>query len=151
MVYLFSVSPFFACLPDCKLKIGEEAGKPHKLTLGKTNPWEKSQVGHQLQCGKGWYDELVRSPEILHGYEWDAPKTPVFMCLFIYPWATLLAQMVKNLPTMQETWVWSLGWEDHLEEGTATHPIIDWRIPMDRGAWQATVHAVTKNQTRLNN
>ena len=49
--------------------------------------------------------------------------------------ALLVAQMVKNLPAMQETWVRSLGWEDPLEKGTATHSsILAWRIPMDRGA-----------------
>ena len=43
--------------------------------------------------------------------------------------ASLAAQTVKNLPTMQETWVQSLGWEDSLEEGTATHSsILAWRI-----------------------
>ena len=36
-------------------------------------------------------------------------------------WASLVAQMVKNLPVMQETWVWSLGWEDPLEKGMATY------------------------------
>ena len=42
----------------------------------------------------------------------------------------------------------SLGWNDPLEKGKATHSsIIDWRIPMDGGAWQATVHGVTKGQT----
>ena len=41
------------------------------------------------------------------------------------------------------------GWEDHLEEGMATHSsIIAWRIPTDRGAWWAPVHGVTKSQTR---
>ena len=45
-------------------------------------------------------------------------------------WASLVAQMVKNPPAMQETWVWSLGWEDLLEEGMATHSsILAWRIP----------------------
>ena len=49
--------------------------------------------------------------------------------------ALLVAQMVKNLPAMRETWVRSLGWEDPLEKGTATHSsILAWRIPMDRGA-----------------
>ena len=47
--------------------------------------------------------------------------------------ASLMAQMVKNLPSMQETWVGSLSWEDTLEEGVATHSSIldspDWRIP----------------------
>ena len=61
-------------------------------------------------------------------------------------------QMVKNLPAMQETWVRSLGWEDPLEEGMATHSsICAWRIPMDRGAWWATVHGVAKSLTRLSN
>ena len=60
--------------------------------------------------------------------------------------------MVKNLPAMQKTWVPSLGWEDPLEEGMATHSsILAWRIPMDRRAWQATVHGVAKSQTGLSN
>ena len=43
---------------------------------------------------------------------------------------TLVAQLVKNLPAMRETWVRSLGWEDALEKGTATHSsILAWRIP----------------------
>ena len=47
-----------------------------------------------------------------------------------YSWAYLMAQLVKNPPAMQETWVCSLGWEDPLEKGTATHSsILAWRIP----------------------
>ena len=47
-------------------------------------------------------------------------------------------------------WVRSLCWEDPLEEDMATHSsILAWRIPMDRGAWQVTVHTVTKIQTQL--
>ena len=64
--------------------------------------------------------------------------------------ASLVAQMVKNLPTMQETWVQSLGLEDPLEDGVATHSnVIAWRIPMDREAWWAMVHGVAKSRTRL--
>ena len=56
--------------------------------------------------------------------------------------------MVKNLPTMQETWVRSLGREDLLEKGMATHSsILVWKIPMDREAWQAIVHGVAKSWT----
>ena len=59
--------------------------------------------------------------------------------------ACLVAHMVKNPPAMWETWVQSLGWEDPLEEGMATHSsILAWRIPMDRGALRATVHGVAK-------
>ena len=51
---------------------------------------------------------------------------------------------------MQETWVQSLGWEDPLEEGMATHSsILACRIPMDRGARQVTVPGVAKSRTRL--
>ena len=58
--------------------------------------------------------------------------------------------MVKNLPAMWETWVQSLGWEDPLEEGMATHSsTVAWRIPVDRRTWWATVHGITKIQTRL--
>ena len=54
----------------------------------------------------------------------------------------------KDLPAMWEMWVRSLGWEDPLEKGIATHSsILAWRIPMDRGAWRATVHGVTKSWT----
>ena len=63
-----------------------------------------------------------------------------------YSWAFLVTQMVKNLPAMWETWVQSLGWEDPLKEGMATHSsILAWRIPVDRGAWWATVHGVTES------
>ena len=59
----------------------------------------------------------------------------------------LLSQMVKKLLAMQETRVLSLGWEDPLEKGMATHSsILAWKIPMDRGAWQATVHGVAESQ-----
>ena len=53
-----------------------------------------------------------------------------------YSWASLVAQMVKNLPAMWETSVQPLGWEYPLEEGIVTHSsILAWRISMDRGAW----------------
>ena len=59
---------------------------------------------------------------------------------------SLVAQTVKSLPAVQETQVPSLGWEDPLEEGMATHSsILAWRIPMDRGAWLATVHEVKRD------
>ena len=59
---------------------------------------------------------------------------------------SLVVQMVKNLPVVWETWVRSLRWEDPLEEGIATHSsILAWRIPMDRGTWQATIHGVAES------
>ena len=68
----------------------------------------------------------------------------------IIPRASLVAQMAQNLPAMRETWVRSLGWEEPLEEGLATHSsVLAWRIPTDRGAWRATVHGVAKSQRGL--
>ena len=64
------------------------------------------------------------------------------------PRASQVAQCVKSLPVMQETQVRSLGQEDPLEEGNVTlSSILAWKISMDRGAWQATVHRVSKGQT----
>ena len=82
-------------------------------------------------------------------------KQNLYGWIYIYTWpsglwASLVAQIVKNLPGMQETWVQSLGWEDLLEEGMATHTsILAWRILMDRGAWQATVYGVAKSWAGL--
>ena len=66
--------------------------------------------------------------------------------------ASLVAQMVKSLPAMRDTWVHSLGWDDPLEKEMATHSsILAWRIPMDRKAWWATVNGVAKSWTLLSN
>ena len=66
--------------------------------------------------------------------------------------ASLVAQRLKHLPEMRETQVQSLGREDPLEKEMATHSsILAWRIPMDGGAWWATVHVVTKSQKQLSN
>ena len=61
-----------------------------------------------------------------------------------------VAQLVKNLAAVQETWVQSLGLGRSLEKEMATHStILAWRIPMNRGAWWATVHGVTKFRHNL--
>ena len=62
--------------------------------------------------------------------------------------APLVDQTVKHLPVMWETWVQSLGREDPLEKGKATHScILAWRISMDGGAWWAIVQGVAKTRT----
>ena len=56
-------------------------------------------------------------------------------------WASIVTQLVKNPPAIQETWVQSLGWEDSLGKGKAAHSsILAWKVP-----W--TVHGVSKSQT----
>ena len=86
-----------------------------------------SSAGKQSTCNAGdlgLIPELGSSAEEGIGYSLQ------------YSWASPVAQMVKNQPVIQETWVRSLGWEDPLEEGMATHSsILAWRIPMDGGAW----------------
>ena len=63
-----------------------------------------------------------------------------------FSWASLVVQLVKNLPAMQETWVQTLGWEDPLEKGKATHSsTLVWRI------LRTTVHGVAKSWTQLSN
>ena len=62
-----------------------------------------------------------------------------------YSWASLIAQLVKNPPAMQEIWVRSLGWEDPLEKGKGTHSsVLAWRIP-----WTIQSMGVAKSRTRL--
>ena len=59
-------------------------------------------------------------------------------------------EMVKNPPVMQETQVQYMDWEDPLEKEMEIHSsILAWENPMDRGAWQATVHRVRKSWTQL--
>ena len=84
----------------------------------------------------------------------SSPSFSLSFFFFIYfievqlTWASLVAQMVKNLLAIRETWVQSLGWDDLLEKVMVTHSsILAWRSPMDRGAWWAAVHGVTKSWT----
>ena len=75
---------------------------------------------------------------------------------FIYAyeerWTFLVAQMVKNLPAMQDTWTQSPSQEDFSGEGNS-YPLQYSCLEksMDKGAWQATVHGVTKNWTQVSN
>ena len=82
---------------------------------------QRSLVGYRPWCHKGLdmaIPGLGSSPGEAIGYPLQ------------YSWASLVAQMVKNPPAMLETWIPSLGWEDLLEKGKATHSsILAWRIP----------------------
>ena len=74
---------------------------------------------------------------------------PVWRSLLLH-WASLVAQVVKDSPVMQETWLRSLGQEDPLEKGkgySLQYSCLE--NSMDRGAWWATVHGVAKNRTQL--
>ena len=72
------------------------------------------------------------NPGLLH-YRWIIDLNSFTSYL---PVASLVAQMVKNPPAMQEAWVQFLSWENPLEEGMTTHSsILAWRTPMDKGGW----------------
>ena len=82
--------------------------------------------------------------------------TPSFLVIKQIPkvkfWASLAAQMVKNLPAMWETWVQSLGWDDHREKGMTTHScILAWRIPWteEPGGFQSMGEAMIQLQAIL--
>ena len=77
---------------------------------------------------------------------WASEKRVPGMLLFI--WASMVAQRIKNLLTMQEDLGSILGPEDPLEKRMATHSsILAWRISMVGGAWWATVHRIIKSRT----
>ena len=95
--------------------------------------WEEN--GYKYMCG--WVPSL--SPETI---------TTLFVNLLFPNGASLVAQKVKNLPAMRDTQVQSLGQEDTLEKGMATHSSILSCLEnsTDRGAWRATVHGVAESQ-----
>ena len=80
-----------------------------------------SSVGKESACNAG-------DPGLIPGSERCAGEGIGYPIQ--YSWASPVAQLVKNLPAMRETWIRSLGWEDPLEKGKATHSsILAWRIP----------------------
>ena len=89
-----------------------------------------SSVGKESACNAGdpsWISGWGRSAGEGIGYP------------LLYSWASLVTQQVKIPPAMRETSVWSLGWEDPLEKGKATHSsVLAWRIPGSSKEWDKT-------------
>ena len=106
---------------------------------GHDNPLQYSCLENPMDRG-GWWALIHRVTKSQTRLKWLNTN--------IYLRASSVAQRVKNLPAMQETWVRFLSWEDPLEGGMTTHSsILAWRIPMDRGAWRATVHGMAESDT----
>ena len=87
---------------------------------------------HRPLWARGAGPGIVPSLSLPHwkGKDWGEPALGIHGALHQGLRASLVAQMAKNLPAMQETQVQSLGWEDALEKGRATHSsILAWRIP----------------------
>jgi len=86
-------------------------------------------------CGRPWFDSWARKIP----WRGDRLSTPVFLG---FPGGSDSKESPRN--------VGDLGWKDLLEEGMTSHSnILAWRIPMDRGTWQAAVHGVAKSWTQL--
>ena len=131
--------------------------KQKDMTL-ENEPPQVLKVSNMLLGKSG--GQLLIAPERMKRLGQSRNDTQLWMCLVVkvksnaiknnIAWASLVAQMLKNLPAVRETWVQSLVWEDPLEQGMTAHSsILAWRIPIDRGPWQPTAHGVTKSQTRL--
>ena len=96
-----------------------------------------SSVGMESACNAG-------DPSSVPGSGWCAGEGIGYPLQ--YSWASLVAQLVKNLPSMQETWAWSLGWEDPLEKGKATQL----QYSGLENSMDYIVHGVTKSRMWLN-
>ena len=91
------------------------------FSVGALLGFPDSSVGKESTCNAG-------DPGLIHGLERSAGEGIGYPLQ--YSWASLVAQLVKNPPATWETWVQSLGWEDPLEKGKATHSsILAWSIP----------------------
>ena len=102
-----------------------------------------------------WFDLLAVQRTLKRLLHHHGSKAAILWCLAFFMvqltsiWASLVAQLVKNSPAMQETWVRSLGCKDPLEKGVSTHfCILAWRIPWMRSL-VGSVCGVTKSQTQL--
>ena len=122
--------------------------------MQESHPCRRDELAWSAGAQARWGRRLcVWQPDMGCQSSWDIIESTGrawgLKILWLYSaWASLVAQMVKNVPAMRETWIQSLGQDDPLQEGMATHSsILAWSIPMDRGAWWATVHGIAKSQT----
>ena len=97
---------------------------PYGLTVGDTVGFPGDSEGKEFVCSTRHAGDVGSTPG-----SGRSPRERIGYPLQ-YSWASLVAQVVKNPPAMQEAWVQSLGWEDPLEEGMAAYSsILAWRIP----------------------
>ena len=123
--------------------------QPAKLFCPWDSPGKNTGVGchallQQIFATKGW-NPWLRSPALAGRFSTTSATLEALLqihqlvksiTLWLLFWASQVAQRVKNLPAMQETWVQSLGWKDPLEKGRATHSsILAWRIPWRKEPW----------------
>ena len=108
--------------PGSFLRLGRSPEK------GNGNPLQYSCLENPMD--RGAWQATVHG--VVKSRIWLSNLTELTNCYVCLIWigASLIPQTIKNTPVMQETWVWSLGWEDPLEKGMAAHSsILAWRIP----------------------
>ena len=120
----------------------------HKSTVITVGYCAKNDLT-QCEFGQGAASQGLSFPicrmEVWHNQS-QIPPSPNLQFVKLF-WASLMAQRLKCLPAMQETWVRSLGWEDPLEGNGNPLQYSCLENPMDRGAWWATVYRVAKSRT----
>ena len=125
--------------------------------LSMDSPGKNTGVGCHFLL-QGTFPNQGLNPSLLHGQVGSLPLAPpgnptitldfCFLACFRKSLASLVVQMVKNLPVMQETWVWSLGWEDPLEKEMPTHSsILAWRSLAGYGSRGRKESDTTENLT----
>ena len=91
------------------------------------------QLSNSAERLTNTHTELINNVVLVLGLQKSGSVMHIFLCIYMhlfFLWASLVAQTVKHLPTMQETWVRSLNREDPLEKEMATHSSIHaWEIP----------------------
>ena len=122
---------------DCRLP----GSSVHGILQTKILEWVTMPSSRRSSPPRDWTHDVSCIYDIAGGFFiTESPGKPIYVYVCV----------CVCLPATCETRVRSLGWEDPLEEGMATHSSIRaWRIPMDRGAWWATVHGVAKSRTWL--
>ena len=126
---LFNKSLFLDCVENWWIRKSQREYFSYKWVIDRPVNWDSLVA------------QVVKNPSTMQGtlVLFRSRRSPGegMSYLLQYSWDSLVSQMIKNPSAMRGTWVRSLGWENPLEKGMATHSsILACRIPMDRGAWQ---------------
>ena len=126
------------------LRIHLQCGRPQFSPWAGKIPWRRERLPLQYSGLENSMDCITHGVTKTQTWLSDFPSH-IHIHVYEAIWSSLVAQMVKNLPALWETWVQSLGKEDPLEEEMANHSSILPRESMDRGAWWVIVHGVANS------
>ena len=128
----------------CSKHSMEKAMAPHSSTLAWKIPWTEEPGRLESMGSRRVWQDWVTSLSLFTFMCWRRKWQPTPASI---QWSSLVAHLVKNLPAMWETWVWSLGWEDPVEKGTAPTTSVFWPGEF----MDCLVHGVAKSWTGLSN